>query len=151
MRQIRDQAIVIAQRGRRFDDHEPAPPELFAAFKALLEILLPCGFEYLYRFLLPALELLQRDAELCGICLLCQAEFQTNGFDLRSLSPQLVRDFCNLRCSRKSNFLAFKNLWGRITGNLRIRSGATFNVSAVFDSEIVFKKQKAARMLSKDN
>ena len=38
--------------------------DLFAAFKALLEIFLPRGFENLHVTLFPSLELLQRDAKL---------------------------------------------------------------------------------------
>ena len=62
--------------------------DLFAAFKALLEIFLPRGFENLHVTLFPSLELLQRDAKLCCICLLRQAELLAYGFDLRALTPQ---------------------------------------------------------------
>ena len=62
--------------------------ELSAAFKALLKIPLPCGFEDLHVSLFPSLELLQWDAKLRCICLLRQAEFQAYGFDLRALTPQ---------------------------------------------------------------
>ena len=86
LRSAVEDLIIMCQR--RLNDSIIILSDLFAAFKALLEIFLPRGFEYLHVTLFPSLELLQRDAKLRCIYLLRQAEPLAYGFDLRSLTPQ---------------------------------------------------------------
>ncbi|HAT77923.1 MAG TPA: hypothetical protein DCS10_00740 [Oscillibacter sp.] len=63
--------------------------ELFTAFKTLLEILLPCGFEYLLAVLLPMLEIAEADAHFVCIFSLRQPQFRSDCLDLVALTiPQ---------------------------------------------------------------
>ena len=55
-------------------------------FKPLLEILLPCGFEYLFAVLLPLLEVAEADAQLVRIFSLRQTQLHTNCLDLFALT-----------------------------------------------------------------
>ena len=63
--------------------------ELSATFKAMFEILLPCGFEYLLAVLFPLLEIAKTDAQFVRILFLRQPQFHSDCLDLVALTiPQ---------------------------------------------------------------
>ena len=63
--------------------------DLFAAFKALLEIFLPRGFEYLLAVLFSLLETAKADSQLVRIFSLRQSQFHSNCLGLVALTiPQ---------------------------------------------------------------
>ena len=74
---------------RRLNDSIIILSDLFAAFKALLEIFLPRGFEYLLVVLFPLLETAKADAYLVRILSLRQPQLHSNRLDLLALTiPQ---------------------------------------------------------------
>ena len=60
--------------------------ELSATFKAMFEILLPCGFEYLLAVLFPLIETAKADVQLVRIFFLRQPQFHSNCLNLFALT-----------------------------------------------------------------
>ena len=84
LRSAVEDLIIICQR--RLNDSVIILSDLFAAFKALLEIFLPRGFEYLLAVLLPLLETAKADAQLIRILFLRQPRFRSDCLDLVALT-----------------------------------------------------------------
>ena len=84
LRSAVEDLIIMCQR--RLNDSVIILSDLFAAFKALLEILLSRGFEYLLAVLLPLLETAKADAQLVRILSLRQPQFRSDCLDLLTLA-----------------------------------------------------------------
>ena len=84
LRSAVEDLIIMCQR--RLNDSIIILSDLFAAFKALLEIFLPRGFEYLLAVLFPLLEIAKADAQLVRILSLRQPQFRSDRLDLLTLT-----------------------------------------------------------------
>ena len=87
LRSAVEDLIIMCQR--LLNDSVIILSDLFAAFKALLEILLPRGFEYMLAVLFSLLETAKADSQLVRIFSLRQSQFHSNCLDLLALTiPQ---------------------------------------------------------------